>query len=215
MTLATFLSAHKKVTRSLRNLIQDYQNQLQADQFEKFLGSLNDALLQARTEILRAPAGPERARLLHKMIDQEIRQSTKVSTTCQKGCAACCHMEVEITSDEATILVELIDNGFAIDTERLALQAARPAQSTGWQERMKSTTNRCVFLNSENSCGIYDSRPLMCRRHAVTSPAVNCESFGSEISTLYFPRVDLLISAANEDNQLKVGPMAKMIVARN
>ncbi|MNY63605.1 hypothetical protein D3C86_2005860 [compost metagenome] len=51
----------------------------------------------------------------------------------------------------------------------------------------------------------------MCRRHSVTSPAKNCETLDATIVVRYFPKVDLWISAANEDAGLEIGPLAKML----
>ncbi len=71
--------------------------------------------------------------------------------------------------------------------------------------------NQCIFLNSFGNCSVYKQRPVMCRRHSVTSPAHLCSSLDADIGLRYFPRVDILISAANEDPDLKVGPLAKML----
>jgi Fe-S-cluster containining protein len=121
-------------------------------------------------------------------------------------------MEVEITNFEAEILKDVIANGFATDQERLRLQSQRSLQDPVWKELGRRQENRCVFLSDEGSCGIYESRPVMCRRHSVTSPAKHCETLSEMITLRYFPRVDLIISAANEDPELRIGPLAKMIV---
>lgn len=145
------------------------------------------------------------------MVEAEIAEGADVPVSCFKGCSACCHMEVEVTSYEADILKHIIEDGMSIDRLRLQQQSQRGLQDPAWREGLRNETNKCVFLDHEGSCRIYDHRPVMCRRHSVTSPAENCEFLESKIVLRYFPKVDLLISAANEDESLEVGPLAKML----
>ncbi|WP_223306876.1 YkgJ family cysteine cluster protein [Acidithiobacillus ferrivorans] len=73
---------------------------------------------------------------------------------CRKGCAACCHMNVSITS----------------------LEAERLAKASGRRSEALSTTVRhipeefsgtpCPFLDRKGVCSIYQDRPLACRKHA-------------------------------------------------
>lgn len=214
MTKEAFFAAHTKLTRSLRKFVLDYEAQLEPDVFAAFLESLSAELEAAAAEIMKVPEGPARARKLHEMVEQEIQQGAEIEVSCQKGCSACCHMEVEITNYEARILVARLHDGREIDFERLEKQSQRELQDKAWRLGRREATNRCVFLNKEEACGIYEERPVMCRRHSVTSPAKNCEDIELSVVLRYFPRVDLLISASNEDPELRIGPLAKMIVPR-
>ncbi len=211
MTSDAFFKLHSKITRSLKKFILDYEAQLESETFEAFLISLSDELSLAKDEILAIPEGPARARKLHTLVEKEIEQGAEIEISCKKGCSACCHMEVEITTYEAQILAKLIQDGHAIDHDRLQRQSERSLQDCQWKQGPRNPDSKCVFLNNEGACSIYEHRPVMCRRHSVTSPAKNCETLDAPITLRYFPRIDLLISAANEDPKLKIGPLAKML----
>jgi Fe-S-cluster containining protein len=211
MTKGSFFELHTKLTRSLKKFVLDYESKLEPEVFEAFLESLSEELKAASQVLMTVPTGPERARKLHELVEAEISLGSEIEVSCKKGCSACCHMEVEITTFEADILRARIDDGFAIDRDRLLRQAGRSLQDPKWRDGMSSIDNRCVFLDGKGSCGIYEDRPVMCRRHSVTSPAKNCESIDAGVVIRYFPKVDLLISAANEDPGIRIGPLAKMI----
>lgn len=211
MTLDSFFAQHKKLTRSLKKFVLDYEKELSSDVFEAFLENLSEEIRLATAELFKVPAGPLRAKKLHELVEIEIAQGANIETSCKKGCSACCHMEVEITSYESEILEKLVQDGHTIERPRLQKQSERSLQDPIWREGVRNLTNRCVFLNDEGACSIYESRPVMCRRHSVTSPAKNCETLDSKIVIRYFPKVDLLISAANEDPQMQIGPLAKML----
>lgn len=211
MTLDSFLNQHKRLTRSLKKFITDYEIQLAPETFEAFLETLSHEINAVREEIQIAPEGPARAKKLQELVDAEITQESEIEVSCQKGCSACCHMEVEITSYEAEILKTLVQDGHSIDRDRLQKQSERNLQDPSWKEGIRNAVNRCVFLNNEGACSIYENRPVMCRRHSVTSPPKNCETLDKTIVIRYFPKVDLLISAANEDSLIEIGPLAKML----
>jgi Fe-S-cluster containining protein len=211
MTADLFYSRHPKLTRSLKKFIADYQAELASETFAAFLDQLHEELENATAELAKVPAGPARARLLHSFVETEIAAGANIEVSCKKGCSACCHMEVEVTNYEAEILKDVVANGYTIDRERLKAQSQRGLQDKAWREGMRNTNNPCVFLDGEGSCGIYENRPVMCRRHSVTSPAKNCETLDATIVIRYFPKVDLWISAANEDAELEIGPLAKML----
>lgn len=189
----------------------DYESQLAPETFATFLETLSHEINVARKEIQKAPAGPARAQKLQQLVDDEIAQGSQIEVSCKKGCSACCHMEVEITNYEAEILNSLVSDGHPIDRNRLQQQSTRNVQDPIWKEGIRNATNRCVFLDKDGACGIYENRPVMCRRHSVTSPPENCATLDKTIVIRYFPKVDLLVSAANEDSQIEVGPLAKML----
>jgi Fe-S-cluster containining protein len=92
---------------------------------------------------------------------------------CRQGCAHCCHIPVLLTTAEADEIAratgrvrakhpahgaraaELLQSS---NSERL-LQEAR----AGAEDRY--TGQPCPFLQSDQTCGIYDVRPLACRMH--------------------------------------------------
>lgn len=202
------------MTRSLTQFVAEHEKSMTAEVCERFYASMDDQLVHILKMIMALESGPERARKLQDLVDQEIRKADHIPITCTKGCSACCHMEVEITNYEAEILFDLIDTGHVIDRPRLQTQSQRPPQDNAWRQRSRITENRCVFLGEDEACSIYESRPVMCRRHSVTTPAINCFNTEDQIGVRYFPMVDLLVVAANEDPELRIGPLAKMLEMR-
>jgi uncharacterized protein len=211
VTKDQFLQRHTKLTRSLKKFILDYEGRLAAEVFEQFLESVHEELQKASQEILSASPGVMRALKLHELVEAEIAEGADLKVSCFKGCSACCHMEVEITSYEAEVLKQLLEEGMSIDRVRLQQQSQRAVQDPAWREGLRNEVNKCVFLDHEGACRIYENRPVMCRRHSVTSPAEACETVDGKIVLRYFPKVDLLISAANEDLEVEIGPLAKML----
>lgn len=212
MNLTEFYNRHSRLTRSLRKFIEEYESQLDSETYSSFLNHLSSELIEKSNVLQSQSSNKERARLLHRLVDEEILKGENIPSSCQKGCSACCHMEVEITSYETEILKDLIQAGHRIDFQRLSKQSHRALQDPLWKQGPRNSDSQCVFLNQEGSCSIYEHRPVMCRRHSVSSPAKNCDTLDAPITLRYFPQVDLLISAANEDQNLRIGPMAKMLV---
>lgn len=211
MTAEDFFKRHTRLTRSLKKFVMDHEGTLAPETFGQFLEMLSSNLQQSAQDFQSLPAGALRARHLQSQVDVEIAGEGAIEVSCKKGCSACCHMEVEVTTYEAAILHKIIADGKVIDRERLQRQSLRTVGDDLWKKGPRLLENRCVFLNDEGACGIYENRPVMCRRHSVTTPAKNCETLDATITIRYFPRVDLLISAANEDQNMQIGPMAKML----
>ena len=214
MNYPDFLLKHPRLTRSLKKFILEQEPNLSKLQFEAFLNSLDQTLDQARKQLGQVPEGVPRARKLHSLVDQEIAQAHHIKASCQKGCSACCHIEVEITSYETEILATLINDGHQIDSQRLAEQSERAVGDSRWKKSSQDPSNQCIFLSPSGDCSIYDDRPVMCRRHSVTSPAYLCATLEAPVILRYFPMVDVLISSANEDLNLQIGPLAKILMKK-
>ena len=127
--------------------------------------------------------------------------------SCSKGCGACCRQPVSITLVEARALAKLVARmpaprqqeicrRFAAAQATLAESgvmtrdhsapvSAFPLAETPMQRLAAAwfaLRIACPFLEDE-SCSIYEDRPLICREHQVTSPASAC-------SQLFRERVD-------------------------
>jgi Fe-S-cluster containining protein len=118
--------------------------------------------------------------------------------TCARGCSACCRIQpVPVTPAEALSLSRLIDdlpNGererifarFDDCEERLASAGLKEIYLHGIgaasEEEAKSNVRSyldlrlaCPFLTDDGACGIYESRPFVCREYCVSSPSELCE----------------------------------------
>lgn len=78
--------------------------------------------------------------------------------SCKKGCSHCCRIDVQITTLEA----ELIQVRQGIP--------AHPAPQFTFGHR-----DPCPFLVPDGSCGIYESRPLICRMYQVAGDPEHCQ----------------------------------------
>lgn len=120
-----------------------------------------------------------------------------VEISCKAGCGACCRQIVPISEHEARRIAEVVE---AMPEERQAQvrqrfhNAMTAFRDLGLLERMMRMGQMedrkervdlgleyfhagvpCPFLENE-SCGIYEDRPLRCREYLVTSPPENCAS---------------------------------------
>jgi len=135
--------------------------------------------------------------------------------SCQRGCTHCCRQLVPVAPVEAKRLAEVVsalsDKQRAATLERFAraiktleaasLVSAKPIHGrrvmisketdamAAWNDvsrRYYDLRIDCPFLE-DDSCIIYDERPLACREYnAVTSPSL-CESFDPGIETIERP----------------------------
>lgn len=162
------------------------------------------------TSRVTVPAGPTRvsdllpvARALSDAVVRETSQAVEGAgekVSCKKGCGACCRNLVAISEVEARRIRAVVEQlpeprrdtiraRFSEARERLEraglldeLQAVHRVTSedystlvgTYFQERIA-----CPFLEDE-SCSIYDERPITCREYLVTSPPEHCARLGSE-----------------------------------
>ena len=114
--------------------------------------------------------------------------------SCKKGCGACCRQLVAISEVEARRLRRVLEETpeprrselrrrFSAAHERLEKAGLMPrlqqTERLHDDEYLSLSTEyfgeqiACPFLEEE-SCSIYDERPITCREYLVTSPAENC-----------------------------------------
>jgi Fe-S-cluster containining protein len=118
------------------------------------------------------------------------------NVSCRVGCGACCRQVVPVSETEAIYLIDLIEE---MPAERKAIILARfndavsRIATAGLSQKLKpevlATTQErrnaaeqyltlriaCPFLENE-TCGIYEHRPMACREYLVTSPPANCSA---------------------------------------
>jgi Fe-S-cluster containining protein len=93
------------------------------------------------------------------------------ATACSGGCAACCHLYVQVPPGIARVMAEHIATHFTPD-EQSALHARLEVAATAARDAADVTKLRlrCALLGADNRCTVYDVRPLTCR--AFTSRSV-------------------------------------------
>jgi Fe-S-cluster containining protein len=131
-------------------------------------------------------------------VDGIQKEGKKIS--CKKGCGACCRQLVPISEVEARRIAEVVDelpeprrtevrSRFAAARQRLdeAGLLQRLQERSQWQRDDLRTIGleyfrlgvACPFLEEE-SCSIYQDRPVACREYLVTSPPEHCANPTSE-----------------------------------
>jgi Fe-S-cluster containining protein len=84
---------------------------------------------------------------------------------CEKGCKWCCYQPVYMTTQEAILIYEFIQQSFSSSQINHILSNARSKlkKTKGLKEEQKQKVKHaCPFLH-EGSCSIYPVRPMACR----------------------------------------------------
>ena len=132
----------------------------------------------------------------------ERTQASGKEISCKAGCGACCRQPLLISEAEAFDLAELVESmpePRCGTIKRRFADGRSHFEGLKWFERFDEFSREahagpseelgkrfvallteyieqriaCPFLENE-SCSIYESRPLICREYLVTSPAENC-----------------------------------------
>jgi Fe-S-cluster containining protein len=162
------------------------------------------------TSRVTVPAGPTfagdllpLARALSDAVVRETRQmieETGEKISCVKGCGTCCCNLVAISQVEARRIhdvVETLSEPRRSHVQARFAEAHKRLERAGLMEKLRAADQwtdveyamlvgtyfqqavPCPFLE-EDSCSIYQERPITCREYLVTSPPEYCERLGSE-----------------------------------
>jgi Fe-S-cluster containining protein len=136
------------------------------DEQERFFEELRDALepiprlflddYRFLTEEMQRSGEPifSHIKRCYDFIDRYRKGYIDSFAVCKPGCAACCKIDVSLTTAEA---------------EYIAI-SYRLHMDSGTNQTSSHRTP-CPFLGSDDRCRIYEARPLNCRTfHAVTNP---------------------------------------------
>lgn len=196
------------VTQSLADHLRSVDNLSTADYLryrnkifegiEFYIAQFSDLLKQNATGLASA---------VHKAIDefQETDKSpVKPLISCRKGCAHCCHINVDVYNNELPVIMEYVqENGIPVNIEYLQRQVSGP-------ECLKSAVSACVFLK-DNLCSIYPVRPIMCRKYRVVSPPLLCETSKIRDIKVYFDlNIEVMLSAYS--SLVDSTPLPKLIL---
>lgn len=199
---------HYKVTSMLR----DYLGMLteepgNGETIEQILSLINSYTTQLRN--IRIQNREEATKEVYKAIDgffNTAPEDDKTDIQCRAGCTACCFIEIDVSGDEATVILNYCrENGMEIDLEYLQKQAVVGRKTY-------SELSRCVFLK-DNLCSIYPVRPIACRKHWVKTDPALCDFSENRINQVggYFNvNTEILASAAL--NVEEVGPFEKVLL---
>lgn len=198
-------------TRVLRSILANYKNTISEEDYRDFEIHVDTLMKNFIQDFSQIPPGVERGRYLHALIDKEILASSHVETSCTKGCAACCHLEVEITDDDAAVLNSAIKDGNVIDLNRLKDLAERSRQDPLWRKGVVPN-NRCVFLGENNACSVYYYRPSTCRKAAVVGNPKDCSDPKGNSIPRIIPMAEIIMSAALNLSDNSFGSLPKLLL---
>jgi Fe-S-cluster containining protein len=163
----------------------------------KFELKIRDRVLGATVNLPSEPIRPvQLLPLFHKITDAIVSATIpeQLEISCRAGCAACCRYFVPLAESEAFFLADLIEG---MEPDRKAALKARfdalliRLRSVGMLERIGTEALieqeprrsasidylqfelACPFLENE-SCSIYEHRPMVCREYLVASPPEYC-----------------------------------------
>ncbi|MBO9666069.1 MAG: YkgJ family cysteine cluster protein, partial [Bdellovibrio sp.] len=142
-------------TPQLRSILENYQSLLSADEFSSFEKEVERLLGHYHGMLAALSPGQERGRKVHEWLHEQELASAHIKTTCQKGCGACCHLEVEVTRDDAIILADSVVQGMTVDSTHLRKLSSRVRLDSAWTGGYVPN-NRCVFLGPDNACRNYE-----------------------------------------------------------
>ena len=159
-----------KVTAMLRDylgmLMEQTENKETIEQILILINSYTDQLRNLRTQNRE-----KTTKEVYKAIDGFFNAApgeNKKDIQCKAGCTACCFIEIDVSGDEAAVIINYCrENGIEIDREYLTKQAAAGRKTY-------SNVSRCVFLK-DNLCSIYPVRPIACRKHWVKTDPALCD----------------------------------------
>ena len=206
---------------------------------------MGESLIQLEKEVPAWPADlqgllPVFRSITDDLVNIAVGQASADNKTisCKAGCGACCRMAVPVAEPEAFRLRDVVD---AMPEPRRSRVQARFAEAmdvfrdTGLLQDMFQSPRTeeditkimadlhayyakgqaCPFLEEE-SCSIYEERPLICRQFLVTSPAKNCSNIkGEGVERLPVParpsRVLIALASQQKESREAVLPLIQVL----
>lgn len=149
---------------------------------------------------------------VQRIIDKEKDSEYGKQVKCGKGCSFCCNYHVDITDDEAELLVEYTkEEGILIDKAHLEKQKDKIVST--WNE-LKYADRKCVFLDDQGACKVYKYRPISCRALQVVTPKSFCDAQSGTQQVASFSILPLDVLATGVSNATRLDSMAKLILEK-
>jgi Fe-S-cluster containining protein len=150
--LTFFLNLPNEVRDAIQEAINQYGNN-----YMKAINPTNRSKVKA-------------ARKMYEIMDKSTSDFLKDNpATCRKGCAFCCYVYIETTIDEALVIKNYC-NQHNITIDKEALEKQKNLELNTWNG------HKCVFLGDDNTCSIYEVRPMTCRKYYVASEPKLCNT---------------------------------------
>lgn len=162
------------------------------------IGTTLHLTIATRTTACRlADLVPLAAEISQAVLDHSIAHSGK-TTSCRKGCSACCRYLAPVSAPEAQWLWEKIQSlpavkrtpllaRFVAASRRILASKTPPpdqqADLDSLSQWYQSLDVACPMLEG-NCCEFYQFRPIVCREFNVLSHASHCSQATGDVSTL-------------------------------
>jgi Fe-S-cluster containining protein len=186
---------HLRLTHNLKTFLKELQIKYPPATIAKTGASIFQCFNVFFTNLSSFPMGRARAIAAYELLDRELKISANMATTCRQGCNACCHLDKEITYDEADLLAFLIKNEVRCDMRLLEKQIAQHGRNRKNGHRSKSAA-RCPLLGKNQLCKVYEYRPMVCRKYSVTSSPDECYKKHGMIRQIPLIAEEVVVSAA-------------------
>lgn len=150
---------------------------------------------QIKAMLMRGIDGPSLANAMHNLVDDAVKKAVKESKPiCKRGCSFCCYQKVDISVDEAKLLIKCATfKKLPIDWDKVEKQAA----AKSWND-LAYEDRSCVFL-ANNECNVYEYRPTSCRKYLIASGTPDqCDSQknpGGDVKVLAANYAEIVASA--------------------
>jgi Fe-S-cluster containining protein len=199
-----------KLTHNLKTFLKQLQKNYPPSTIRKTGASIFQCFNVFFTNLSSYPKGRVRAIAAYELLDRELAISADLEATCRRGCTACCHLEKEITFDEADLLAALIKKRARSDIQPVVEQIANKGKNAKKRHRSKLKP-RCPFLGKDHMCMVYAYRPMVCRKYKVTSPPDECYKKDGSVKQIPLIAEEVVVSAALSCHGNYCGTMPVML----
>lgn len=209
-------------THGLHNLLKKLERSMPPPSYQRLLDQIAVKWHTTQRSMAEQHPGKNRAKLAHKAVQEAVdhdladhlAKPNAEKPSCRAGCSGCCHMQTEITGDEAALYAEMIEHGLKVDMVKLEHQATTTYDDITWW-RQSTKDKACLFLGEDGKCRIYANRPLACRKYYVFTPAEKCSEVSQtgsiEVGVIALPNAEIVTSAIMDLQKSTIMNMPKNI----